>query len=271
MPGLTKTAVPAAVAGGSLLFSDDTEAGFLTKGVRGARDKVGYDPTARGNTTLKLGLSRAPDGSGLSTNDRLDVLVDAIDGMNDSEKAKYFAHYIHQKSNYDVWNKEAKKADGGQFSGDNYKSGLDAFLEDIIERRPALEPIARDYAMNGKRGRLSRTTEDVEASERWRRQNNPNRGRHRAVGGSTMGQDHLEATMHNREQKLNEHMDNLGMTKDSMYEYGSLLPIKQDITTGAKSLAVPDMIRDITRGLLGLGMTPETGVYDPQNLMDVAI
>ena len=77
--------------------------------------------------------------------------------------------------------------------------------------------------------------------------------------------------MHNREQKLNEHMDNLGLLKDPMYEYGSLLPVKKNIVTGKSSLGAPDMLRDVMKGLLGLGMAPETGVYDPQSLLDVVL
>ena len=77
--------------------------------------------------------------------------------------------------------------------------------------------------------------------------------------------------MHNRDQKIAEHMDNLGLTKDPMYEYGSLLPVKTNVVTGKSSLAAPDMVRELMRGILGLGMTPETGVYDPQNLLDTVL
>ena len=66
-------------------------------------------------------------------------------------------------------------------------------------------------------------------------------------------------------------MDNLGLTADPMYEYGTLLPIKQDITTGENSLAVPDILRDVVGGLLSLGNTPKTGVYDPNALLDVVL
>ena len=106
----------------------------------------------------------------------------------------------------------------------------------------------------------------------------PNTGRNKrrgpaslSVGAPAMGQDHLLATMHNRDQKLNEHMDNLGLTKDSMYEYGSLLPIKTNVVTGRRSLAAPDMVRDVVKGLLGLGMTAETGIYDPDDLLNTVL
>ena len=282
MPGLARTAIPAALAGGSLLFGDDAEAGFLTPGIRGARNLIDYDPVARGNQFLKIGLSKAPDGSGMSTNDRLDTLIGAIKDMPMDEQVKYFTNYIHQKANYEAWGSEMLKADAGARSGDKYKAGLDAFLEDIIERRPELEPVATKYAMAGKRGRLSRTSEQAQKQEDNRRRfvhgatKNPKlqrrrKPRYNSLGAPTMGQDHLEATMHNRDQKIAEHMDNLGLTKDSMYEYGSLLPIKSNIVTGERSLAAPDIARDVMRGLLGLGMTPETGVFDPNDLLNTVL
>jgi hypothetical protein len=92
-----------------------------------------------------------------------------------------------------------------------------------------------------------------------------------AIGGPSVSDDHLQATMHNRDQKINEHMDNLGLTKDSMYDYGSLLPVKTNVVTGERSMAAPDMVRDVVKGLLGLGMTAKTGIYDPQNLMDTVL
>ena len=86
-----------------------------------------------------------------------------------------------------------------------------------------------------------------------------------------LGDDHLQATMHNRDQKLNEHMSNLGLDKDPMFEYGSLLPVKQNIVTGESSLGAPEIVRDVMRGLLGLGMTPETGIYDPDDLLNTVL
>lgn len=186
MAGLIKPIVATAVAGTGLLGADESEAGFLTKGVRGARDKIDYNPAARGNTTLKLGLANAPDGTGMSTNDRLDVLIGAMDGMDDHQKFKTFQTFMHQKTNYDSWNKEARRADGGELSGPAYKDGLDAFLEDIIERRPSLAGVAQRYAM-GRGGRLTRSGEDVERSMQRARNNgdrNGNRGSGRGQRGA---------------------------------------------------------------------------------------
>ena len=126
------TAAPAIAAGASLLFPDDADAGFLTPGIRGARDKVDYQPGARGDKFLRLGVPNAPDGMGMSTNDRLDTLIGALEGLSEHDQLKFFTNYIHHKANYEKWGDGMLAADGRR-SGDAYKAGLDAFLEDIIE------------------------------------------------------------------------------------------------------------------------------------------
>ena len=57
---------------------------------------------------------------------------------------KTFQDFMHQKSNYDDWSVLAELKDG-QRRGDNYKNGVDAFLEYIVERAPELEPHVRRY------------------------------------------------------------------------------------------------------------------------------
>ena len=57
---------------------------------------------------------------------------------------KTFQDFMHQKSNYDDWSVLAELKDG-QRRGDNYKNGVDAFLEYIAERAPELEPHVRRY------------------------------------------------------------------------------------------------------------------------------
>ena len=266
-----KTAVPAAVAAiGGLFSTEDADAGFLTPGIRGARDKIDYDPSARGNSTLKLGLSKAPDGSGMSTNDRLDTLLSAMDGMGKKKQLQYFTNYIHNKANYESWGSEMLQKDGAR-SGQAYKDGLDAFLEDIIERRPQLEAVATEYAMaGGGRGRLSRTSNQAQQQED-RRRSNPNRRRASlGVGTPAMGDDFLQAQYHNHEMAVDQNMRDIGVSaKDPMYEYGSLLPIRSNIVTGEREMAMPDFGRDILRGLFSLGNTPKTGIYDPKAAMDV--
>lgn len=271
MPGLARQAIPAAIAGGSLLFGDDAEAGFLTPGIRGARDKINYDPSARGNSTLKLGLANAPDGSGMSTNDRLDTLLSAMEGMGKKKQLQYFTNYIHNKANYEAWGGEMLAKDG-QRSGQAYKDGLDAFLEDITERRPQLEPVVTEYAMaGGGRGRLSRSSEQAQRQEDNRRRFKHGASsrpiRRRAVAEPSL----LDIQVDEHNAAVARDLDNLGLTADPMYDYGTLLPIKQDITTGETSLAAPDILRTVVGGLLSLGNTPKTGVYDPNALLDVAL
>lgn len=340
MPGLARTAIPAALGGGALLFGDDAEAGILTPGVRGARNLISYKPLAgRGGGEF---LSFGEEDRVI---DRKIELLQQI--MKGGAGAKTFQDFIHQKSNYDDWSRVVEIDDKG-LRGDNYKHGVDAFLEYIVEKAPDLEEHVNKYA-----GQRFGSTHAKEMQRRRRAKNDPNLqyqgpdprdrtiyleratrspglldeglafepsinkqgkpnsnphhaavhpdapegykfvhgatqkpklqqvskfGRKKAAGpvsfsagAPALGQDHLEATMHNREQKLNEHMDNLGLTKDNMYDYGSLLPVKQNIVTGESSLAAPDVLRDVMRGILGLGMTPETGIYDPQNLLDTVL
>ena len=66
-------------------------------------------------------------------------------------------------------------------------------------------------------------------------------------------------------------MSNLGLLADAMYEYGTILPFKSNIVTGEKSLAAPEMVRSVMEGLLSLGNSPKTGVYDPNSLLDVML
>ncbi len=61
------------------------------------------------------------------------------------------------------------------------------------------------------------------------------------------------------------------MESDPMYEYGTFRPQKQNIVTGEVSFAVPEFIRDTVRGLLDIGLTPRTGVYNPSALLDMAL
>lgn len=292
-------AIPAAGAAGSLLASEDVEAGFLTAGARGARDKIAYDPSAKGNSFIKLGIAKAPDGSGMSTNDKLDVLIENMQGLELKDQAKMLESMIHNKSNYEQWMDEVYKRDGGP-SGPAFRDGLDAFLEDIIERRPELANVAQQYAMHGPNARLTRSPEQVKqrshqtniwknaqrkgfehnatAAPRVTRRAAP------AVPAVEMGQgssplntgDYLQARLHNRQQKIAEHMDNLGLTPDPMYEYGDLLPRRKHLVTGEEDWgmangATPNVVRWVAEGLLGLGMTPETGIYDVNNLWDIAL
>lgn len=63
----------------------------------------------------------------------------------------------------------------------------------------------------------------------------------------------------------------LGLDRDPRYEYGNILPIKQDIVTGESSLAYPEIVRGLLGALVDLGSTPKTGVYNPNAILDIAL
>ena len=283
--------VPAALAGGSLLFADDSDAGFLTPGIRGARDAIEYDPMARGDKFLRMGISKAPDGSGMSTNDRLDTLIGAMEGMGRDEQLKFFTNYIHHKANYEKWGGEMLAADKGARSGENYKAGMDAFLEDILERRPQLKQVVEDYAIAGNgRGRLTRTS-DQAADQHVKRKRHfkhnatrnprgPKRRSAAAPGLLPVGQgsrpsssydQYQDARLHNREMEISEGLRSLGMEQDPMFEYRDFLPSKKNIVTGERSWAWPNVATDITKGLLGLGKAKDTGIYDVNDLFSAVL
>lgn len=291
--------------------SDDADALIIHPGLKGATKfaghragdrkapRIGIDP--RGNAIPEQVMAREIDQ--LKKNMRM------LKGRPDRQ-SKLVMEFIHKNTDYGKsnargsWLNTAKNIDGG-VNGPLYLTGVDILAEDLIttlgkEFQPAIEHYARRRIGDGGRSaeyggqagefiagqRNLKGTFDPkdgalyqQKAERLPREDfvDPNTGRKKAgraslsVGAPSLGQDHLQATMHNREQKLNEHMDNLGLTKDPMYEYGSLLPVKSNIVTGERSLAAPDMLRDVMRGILGLGMTSETGVYDPQNLLDTVL
>ena len=66
-------------------------------------------------------------------------------------------------------------------------------------------------------------------------------------------------------------MKALGLDRDPRYEYGNILPIKQDIVTGESSLAYPEIVRGLLGALIDLGNTPKTGVYNPNAILDIAL
>ena len=297
---LFKPALAATAAGGGLLASDDADAGLIHReAADAARRFVGRttgDPKAPNLTTQ--GKSQLP---------ALKKRLAGLSSVDDQSHA--IMQFLHRGSDYggkgvkDSFTSRAERADGG-INGPVYMNGLDVVYEEMVDLLGKdYEPAVKQYVMRrmgddfkgrdplsygGQAGRHminkrnlggQGVTDQAVYNANARRLGGVSKhGRKKAtgpvgfsVGAPTMGQDYLDATMHNREQKLNEHMDNLGLTKDSMYEYGSLLPMKSNIVTGERSLAAPDIVRDVMRGLLGLGMTPETGVFDPNDLLNTVL
>ena len=64
-------------------------------------------------------------------------------------------------------------------------------------------------------------------------------------------------------------MQELGLLADPMYEYGNLLPMKQNIVTGENSLAVPNILRDMLGGIFGIGEGLKQGMVNPNDVTDV--
>ena len=297
----------AAAAGGGLLAlgaSDDADALIIHPGLRGARNFAGHKRGDRKSPRI----GRDPNGNMIGIQDMQTRIAELKTALSKTDNVKdqswLINNFVHSSSDYssskigdewpkDSWGTAVRKADGG-VNGPAYITGMDILAENLVEKlgeefMPAIEDYVsrrlgnkgrgRDASYGGQAGAfiagkknlsgtfdpLDKTAYEASASRL------PKGPTSLSVGAPMLGQDHLEATMHNREQKLQEHMDNLGMTADPMYEYGSLLPVKKNIVTGESSFGVPDILRTVTRGLLGLGMTPETGIYDPRDLLDVAI
>ncbi len=66
-------------------------------------------------------------------------------------------------------------------------------------------------------------------------------------------------------------MRGLGIDENPLYERGTLLPYRQNIVTGENEMALPQVAVDVIRGLLDLGTTQKTGVYNPQSLFDAVL
>lgn len=80
-----------------------------------------------------------------------------------------------------------------------------------------------------------------------------------------------EQAVNEHQRAVDEQMMQMGLLSDPMYEYGTLLPKKTNIVTGESSLAYPEVVRDVVRGLLDIGTTRRTGVYNPNAFVDVML
>lgn len=80
-----------------------------------------------------------------------------------------------------------------------------------------------------------------------------------------------EQQIADHQRSVNEALSSLGLLADPLYEYGSILPYKQNVVTGDNSLAIPEVLRDMARGAIDLATTRRSGVYNPQSLFDLAL
>ena len=74
-----------------------------------------------------------------------------------------------------------------------------------------------------------------------------------------------------KDMMVGERLRAIGAERDPRYDYGTLLPVKTDVVTGARSLAYPEVVRGLLSALIDLGSTPETGIYNPNALLDIAL
>ena len=51
--------------------------------------------------------------------------------------------------------------------------------------------------------------------------------------------------------------------KDPMYDYGEWLPVRKNIASGEREMAMPTILRDMVRGLLDVAESRESGVFRP--------
>lgn len=298
---ISKSIPAAGAALGGLLYGDDADALIVHKGVKGATEFAGHKRGDRKAPRIGTDMNGRPIGF-KDMQERVEELKTALSKYPDDveTQSRLINMFVHNSSDYggkgakDPWTRAVGKADGG-VNGPAYITGMDILAESLLKKlgdeyQPAIEDYARrrigdagkgrDASYGGEAGafiggqrNLSGTFDPLDKAAYDKSASNlPQRGgASLAIGTPSMGDDHLQATMHNREQKLNEHMSNLGLDKDPMFEYGSLLPVKQNIVTGESSLGAPEIVRDVMRGLLGLGMTPETGIYDPDNLLNTVL
>ena len=90
-----------------------------------------------------------------------------------------------------------------------------------------------------------------------------------AVGDPGTGTQFAQALFDNYETGKQAQMDQAGLTKDPMYEYGTLLPWKENIVTGEGSPAVPDFLRTMLGGIFGVKSGLQQGIVNPNDLGDI--
>ena len=53
-----------------------------------------------------------------------------------------------------------------------------------------------------------------------------------------------------------------------MYDYGTLLPVRENIVTGKSEMAMPSIARDMIRGMFDIAESRNSGVYRPDGLVE---
>jgi hypothetical protein len=93
----------------------------------------------------------------------------------------------------------------------------------------------------------------------------------KAVGAPAADPEMLSAQLNNHDEGVDQHMINLGMDprEDPMYDYGTLLPVRENIVTGESEMAMPTILRDMVRGLLDVAESRKSNVFRPDGLLEV--
>lgn len=93
----------------------------------------------------------------------------------------------------------------------------------------------------------------------------------RAVGAPTADSGLLSAQLNNHDEAVDQHMRNLGIDprEDPMYDYGTFLPVRENIVTGESEMALGSAFRDMIRGLFDIAESRKSGVYRPDGLFEV--
>lgn len=302
-----------------MLGIEDSEAGLLHAGARGARDFTGRKP----------GDYKAPNLSKAGRS--MPVVAQWSDELTKLKSVGADSHALENKlldylkgdgsnSNLHNWPGFAKRIDGG-VNGPFYLNGMDVFYEELVELMPQHEDIIRGVIsrrQGGGKGRDFNKYESKHSAQNAQARNiggggvldeaayqqkvrraetdpnlrvprytdpivrrnentfiDPKTGRKKArqvsfaVGDPGMGDQYAQAQYDNYETGKQGKMQELGLLADPMYEYGNLLPMKQNIVTGENSLAVPNIVRDMLGGIFGIGEGLKQGMVNPNDVTDV--
>jgi hypothetical protein len=92
-----------------------------------------------------------------------------------------------------------------------------------------------------------------------------------AVGTPQADSGILSAQLNNHDQSVDQHMLNLGIDprENPMYDYGTFLPVRQNIVTGKSEMAMPSFLRDTIRGLIDVAESRNSGVFRPDGLFEM--
>ena len=202
---------------------------------------------------------------GLAKNVDMNRLVSAwqkaVSHNPDVHPSTHLQNIIHNKefTNYNDFGRYARKKDGGK-NGETYFNELKPFLIEMSKH----PKVAGDNRL-----RLGLT--DYANKRFARRKRKGHIPDVRAVGAPGADGGLLSAQLHNHDTAVNEHMQNLGIDpqEDPMYDYGTFLPVRENIVTGESEMAMPSVLRDMVRGLFDIAESRKSGVFRPDGLFEV--